>query len=146
MSIELLLLIAFILLPLIQRLLRAAAERAAQGEPQQPAGPPPRGRRPATSRPALPSQVVSPPALILPPAAPAMSAAPSIAVPSRAASRSTLEAVIPMSTARRSVRQRGTMGRFLSPHTLRGAFVLMTILGPCRALAGDDGGEPFSRW
>ena len=146
MSIELLLLIAFILLPLIQRLLRAAAERAAQGEPQQPGGPPPRSRRPATARPALPSQVALPPPLTLPPAAPATSAELSIAVPSRAAaSQSTIEAVIPVSTARRNVR-RGTMGRSLSPDTLRGAFVLMTILGPCRALAVDDGADPFSRW
>jgi len=143
--IELLLLIAFILLPLIQQLLRAAAERAAQGEPQQPAVPPPPARRPATPKPALPYQVALPPALVVPPAVPAMSPAPSMAVPSRAASRSTLEAVIPVSTARRSVRQRGTMARFLNPQTLRGAIVLMTILGPCRALAGDDGGERFSR-
>jgi hypothetical protein len=143
--IELLLLIAFILLPLIQRLLRAAAERAAQGEPQQPAGPPPPARRPATSKPALPSQVALPHVLVVPPAVPATSPAPSMAVPSRAASRSTLDAVIPVSTAHRSLRQRGTRGHLLSPHTVRRAFVLMTILGPCRALAGDDGSEPFSR-
>jgi hypothetical protein len=137
--VELLLLIAFLLLPLMQRLLRAAQERE-QGQPQQPAGPAPRARRPAMPGPTAPSQVALPPALAGPPA---ISPALSMPVPSRTASRRTPEAVIPVSTARRSVRQRGPRGRVLRPHGLRGAIVIMTILGPCRALAGDGGGEPF---
>jgi hypothetical protein len=137
-SIEFLLLIAFILLPLIQQLLRAARERA-QGEPKQPAGPAPRARGLALPGPTPPSQVALPPALAAPPAVPAKSPVPSMAVPSRTTSRSTREAVIPVSTARRSVQQRGTLRRFLGPHDLRGAIVLMTILGPCRAIAGGDG-------
>lgn len=134
MSVELLLLIVFILLPLIQQLLRAGQERE-QGQPRRPTGPAPREPGPAMPRPTPRSRAALSPAPVVPPAVPPV---PPVAVPSRAPSRGTLEAAIPVSPERRSMRRQSTMGRFLGPGTLRDAIALMTILGPCRAIAGDD--------
>ena len=142
MSVELLLVIVFILLPLIQQLLRAMKERQ-QSPPQQPASPAP-AHRPTTSE-STPStsQVASPPALAVPPVVSALSPASSMAVTSPAAVRRTPGAAMPVSTARRRGQKRGAPGRFVVPRNLQEAIVVMTILGPCRGLAGDDRGDPF---
>jgi len=145
MSVELLLVIVFVLLPLIQRLLRAAQERQ-QGEPKPPAGPPPRTRRPAapwrpaSSRRPAPSQVARPPAPMVPPLpSSATSLLEAMTAPAQTAARKSRETASPVPTARRGTRRRRSVPAGLrSAGTLRDAIVLMTVLGPCRALAHED--------
>ena len=139
MSVEILLVIAFILLPLIQQLLRAARERE-QGQPTQPGGPPTRARRPASPLRRAPSQVARPhtPA-VPPPPVPATLSHETMTVPAHAATRRSAETGGPAPKARRRMRQRESIPVGLrSPRNLRDAIVLMTILGPCRALAQDE--------
>jgi hypothetical protein len=137
MSVELLLVIAFILLPLIQQLLRAANERK-QGQPQQPGGTSRRATPPVLLRPKPPSHDALPSALaVSPPPAPATLPTPTMTEPTRTL-RSTREAVIPGPAARGSLRQGGMRARLRGSRNLRDGIVLMTILRPCLALADDD--------
>jgi hypothetical protein len=137
MPIELLLLIVFIVVPLIQQLLRVAKERE-QGQRK-----PPGGQLPAASRPARP--MAQPPTHTPPPRGPVVQpplatlADTAMKARTRTAPRTTPEAVIAVPAVRRSARRRGAiLTRLRSPRDLRDAIVLMTILGPCRALAQDD--------
>jgi hypothetical protein len=130
MSTELLLLLAFfVLLPLLQQLLRAArqpkertperagAQAMQESQPQLPAhSPPPRApvgaQRPATARYKLSE------AMTAREGAPARDAAGPVA---------------PVPTTRRSARRRTAVADLRNPRGLRRAIVVMTILGPCRA-------------
>jgi hypothetical protein len=135
MPVELLLLIVFIVLPLIQQLLRVAKERE-QGQRKPPSGQPPAASRPTRPMAQAPSQIALPPAPVVPPPL-ATLADTAMKARRRTAPRSTSEAVIAVPAARRSARRRILTG-LRSPRDLQGAMVLMTILGPCRALAQDD--------
>ena len=127
MSIELLLVIAFILLPLIQQLLRASQERQ-QRQPKPPGRLPP-ARRPATPGPKSRPQVALPPAPAVPlPLAIVRDVA--TQTPTR-----TLRPGIPKAEATARRRRGGERHPGLRrPGEWRNAIVLMTILEPCRAL------------
>lgn len=125
MSIELLVLLAFlVLLPLIQSLLAAArprdplAEGAAQPVPDPNAGEV--SRSPARPRPGPASAVLQLPEAASPTARGAESRAPRSAGP--------VEAEMPRSSTRRPVAVPGLRNRL----DLGRAMVLMAILGPCR--------------
>jgi hypothetical protein len=127
MSIEALVLLAlFLLLPLIERLLRSARQPNG-GAPDRPAD-----ARRSASRPAMrpsPPQERSPEEARVPRMAdvPPVSASPT--------ARRSPRLQLPAPGARRPGRQGLVVEDLRHPLTLRRAVVLMTILGPCRSVA-----------
>lgn len=146
MSIELLvLLVVFILLPLIQQLLRAMQERD-QGSSGRP-----HGRRPPTRRPTMPepqpaADVPLPRAPAVPPLPPATQhTVPAVTAHKPLPRRETSRPVAPALTARRDARRHTAIGSLRNPFDLRRAIVVMTILGPCRAISPSDWPERSAR-
>lgn len=156
MSIESILLAAFLLLPLLERLIRHLRERAAparadtEGVPRhRPARPrPPKSGVPAEEsaasaqpdRPAgTPTPVVVPAVTIAVrhPAVERLSASDRV----RAARLRQADVVALPSTARPRPLAGKAMTRFGDRADLRRAVVLMTVLGPCKALENDRGGR-----
>jgi hypothetical protein len=137
MSLETLLLLAFfILLPLIERLLRAA--RQPDGGAEGTAGEVPR----PSSRPEIrvPMPRRQPPVDAAPP--PTAEAAP---VSVRAAGQTPPQVALGTPGARRATRRAMLQADLRAPLSLRRAIVLMTILEPCRSLAPHDRGESHDR-
>lgn len=129
MSAEALFLLAlFILLPLIERILQLARQRNV-GTPDGEAEGPRPASRPSRGRPAPPPPLMDagvPRTPDVPPLSATLAARPS---PS-------LHLAAP--PARRIARRRIPVGDLHNPLTLRRAIVLMTILGPCRAVTPHD--------
>lgn len=121
MSIEQILLLAFffLVLPLVQHLLRAARQRAGD-EPAQAEGQPPSARRPPMR------EQQAPPATVHRTMSDAMTA------PER---KPALDADRPVAPPiRRSARRGTAVVGLRDPLDLRRAIVLMTVLEPCRAI------------
>jgi hypothetical protein len=135
MSIELIvLLFVFVVLPLLQQLIRAArqmdqrtpgraaAETASEYEPEteewEELEPPPRVLLPPT--PAVPRPTAREQHKLLP-------------VPARPPAQAATRRAAPAPAARRSARRHKLVASLRNPRGLRNAFVLATILGPCRA-------------
>jgi hypothetical protein len=134
MSLEGLLLLAlFILLPLIERMLRAA--RRADGDA------PDRGAhvpRPA-SRPSIPPPA---PQRQAPTDAPVLPPADIPPVPASPAPRRSPRPPLAAAGTRRAVRRGSRVEELRTPLALRRAVVLTTILGPCRAVAPYEWADP----
>ena len=153
MSIESILLAAFLLFPLLERLIRHLRERAAQAPSDPAAGAPPQRPLPTRPLPAVaadesttsgqtghpagaPAPVLLPPPL--PPRHPAverLSAGERVRAPRMIQS----EAVTPSSVARTRPRARPGLLLHHGGADLRRAVVLMTVLGPCKALENEPG-------
>ncbi len=160
MTIDQLLLIAFLLaVPLLERLMRALRERDRRSQGDQPRGQVPEWLPPPTRRPFPgPVRVEEPedddeeevfrPGPIAPPIPAPQRLPPRPATPERPLSRerarprrdSRARPATPLPAGRPSprVRRDATVLRGLRPSGLRRAIVLMTILGPCRALPPED--------
>ena len=122
MSIEqILLLVVFVVLPLVQYLLRTARERDGR-KPEQAEGP--------QSPPDAPLPVPTGPPLA-PAARHTLSDA--MAVRERTPRRDAAPPVVLPPAPRRSARRRAAVVDLRDPNDLRRAIVLTTILGPCRA-------------
>jgi len=139
MSIELIvLLFVFVVLPLLQQLIRAARQMD-QRTP---------GR--ATAEPASEyepesgewEELETPPRVLLPPTPVAVPRLPAreqhklfeaMPVPARPPAQAAARPATPAPSARRSARRHKLAASLRSPRGLRNAFVLATILGPCRA-------------
>ena len=132
MSIEALLLLAlFILLPLIERIVKSARQPNARTPERVPRVPQPASRpstRPAAPQPRSPLEARMPRTADAPP----VSARPAALRPP------SLQLAAP--AARRPARKGRVVGDLHDPLTLRRAVVLMTVLGPCRSVAPHDWG------
>jgi len=154
MSIESLLLIGFlIVIPLLERLVRALRARSNGAQEQHPSHPVPPPPPPSLSRPrpagaaGTSSQMKSASDRVQPALAPPL-LAPRHPAPERLTSRDRARArrenplgpVAPVSVGRSAQqRPRGfALGRISGAADLRLGIVLMTILGPCRALRSED--------
>lgn len=134
MSIELLILLfVFIVLPLIQQLLRTLQERDRGGSER--ADRP----RPPVRRPTMPAP--QPAAHVPPPHAPKgprpLHERHAVTAHPRPPRRDT-PSLVSASTARRAARGNGAIKRLRNPFGLRRAIMAMTILGPCRAISPSD--------
>ena len=137
MSLETLLLLAFfILLPLIERMLRAA--RQPDGGAEDATTEVPRPSSPPEIR--VPTPRRQPPVDAAPP--PTAEAAP---VSVRPAAQRPPRVVLSAPGARRATRRAMVLEDLRRPLSLRRAIVLMTILEPCRSIAPHDGGERRER-
>jgi hypothetical protein len=141
MSIELLvLLFVFIVLPLLQQLIRAARQRD-QPTPRRTPAQPPSAYEPEMEEWEEMEEMEPPPRVLLPPA-PAVPWLPAteqhklfeaMTVPARPPARAASRLATPAPAARRSARRHKLVASLRKPRDLRNAFVLTTILGPCRA-------------
>jgi len=119
MSIESILLVAFLVFPLLERLTRHLRERAA--------------RAPADPAAGVPAPVLVPPPPLRHPAGERLSAGERV----RVARMIQAEAVTPSSAARPRQRVRHGLALHEGRSDLRRAVVLMTVLGPCKALENE---------
>jgi hypothetical protein len=135
MSLELLLLIAiFVLLPLLQQLLDAVRRRNEQ-TPER-AGPPTASEhQPAMEErlPAAHAPLRQPPEDRLLPATAHQKASEPMTASEHMPARSAATSVAPDPAVLRRARRSRAVASLRNPSGLRRAFVLMTILGPCRA-------------
>jgi hypothetical protein len=152
MSIESILLLAFVLFPLLERLIRHLQGRAAQAPADPAAAPQPPGptRRPPPGVPAEASTASgqsgrpagAPAPVLVPPPLPARHPAVvrlSAGERVRAARMNQAEPVMPSSVARTRARARPRLSLHDGRADLRRAVVLMTVLGPCQALENEPG-------
>lgn len=135
MSLELLLLIAiFVLLPLLQQLLDAVRRRNEQTPDR--AGPPTASQhQPALeeSLPAAHAPLQRPPEDRQLPATARQKSSEPMTTSERMPARSAATSVTPDPAVLRRARRSRAVASLRNPPGLRRAFVLMTILGPCRA-------------
>ena len=141
MPIELLvLLFVFIVLPLLQQLMRAARQQH-QRTPGRAAAEPPSDYEPETEE-WDEMEEMEPPVQVLLPRMPAVPRLPAteqhklyhaMTVPARPPARAATGLVARPPAARRSVQRHKLVASLRKPRDLRRAFVLATILGPCRA-------------
>jgi len=138
MSIELIvLLFVFVVLPLLQQLIRAARQMD-QRTPGRAAAETASEYEPETEE---WEELETPPRVLLPPT-PAVPRLPAreqhklfeaMPVPARPPAQAAARLAAPAPAARRSPRRRKLVTSLRNPRGLRNAFVLATILGPCRA-------------
>ena len=138
MSIELIvLLFVFVVLPLLQQLIRAARQMD-QGTPGRAAAETASEYEPETEE---WEELETPPRVLLPrtPAVPRLPAREqhklfeAMPVPARPPAQAAARFAAPAPAARRSARRHKLAASLRNPRGLRNAFVLATILGPCRA-------------